>query len=94
VLFFALLHDVLKRGSKIRRALGRRGTLESSVIAGYIFGMFVSGLGNGGVFLSYPFFFFAGVLAAAGSGSSAGTEAARPVAGVVPSSQVTAGWPA
>lgn len=46
----------------------RRKTL--AVMVGYIVGMFVSGLGNGGVFLGFYFFYFCGVVV--GHGTAAG----------------------
>jgi hypothetical protein len=87
LLFIMLLYEVARCASL---ALSRAASAEKkrlAVLVGYVVGMFVSGLGNGGVFLGFYFFFFAGAIAAHSrkprktQKSIAGTEQAVAVTG-------------
>lgn len=79
LLFWATLYSTI-------RGLARRGVVEdtmtrstAAVLVGYLIGMFLSGLGNGGVFLGYYgyyYFFFSGVLAGALGGTDPGCSTA------------------
>jgi len=66
LLFVLLLYEISRCAfvTVARAAPARSKTLL--VLAGYVVGMFVSGLGNGGVFLGFYFFFFAGTIVAQG----------------------------
>jgi hypothetical protein len=75
-LFILLLYEIARCAhvalSRARPA--ERRTL--AVIIGYVVAMFVTGLGNGGVFLSFYFFFFSGVLAAPDVAAQTGRKSA------------------
>lgn len=64
VLFFAVLGRVFQEAGQTIQGSDRRRRERAAILAGYLLAMFVSGLGNGGVFLGYYFFFFAGLLVA------------------------------
>jgi hypothetical protein len=66
ILFTMVFYEVSRCGfvAVTRASRGKRKSLV--VLCAYVVGMFVSGLGNGGVFLGFYFFFFCGTLAAQG----------------------------
>jgi hypothetical protein len=63
LLFLYILYEISKLIAQSLKEDYRTNHNSGSVISAYLIGMLVTGLGNGGVFLSYYFFFFSGALA-------------------------------
>ncbi len=64
LLFIMLLYEVARCAFMGLSHAASAEKKKLAVLVGYVVGMFVSGLGNGGVFLGFYFFFFAGAVAA------------------------------
>jgi hypothetical protein len=58
----AILMHVARRGWRAARA-GHLSRDEHLILLGYAFSMYLTGLSIAGVFLSFPFFYFMGILA-------------------------------
>ncbi|MCL5263725.1 MAG: hypothetical protein M1343_00745 [Chloroflexi bacterium] len=63
LLFTMLLYRVFAQAAETYASAQPAFRAALIVVAAYLFAMFVTGLSNGGVFLSYYFFLFAGILA-------------------------------
>jgi hypothetical protein len=63
LLFLYILYEISKLIAQSLKEDYRATHNSGSVISAYLIGMLATGLGNGGVFLNYYFFFFAGALA-------------------------------
>jgi hypothetical protein len=86
-LFIMLLYEVARSASLAVSRAASAETKKLVVLVGYVVGMFVSGLGNGGAFLGFYFFFFAGVVAA----HSMNARTAQKFAGGAKQAMVVAG---
>jgi O-antigen ligase len=62
ILFLAILYIVFRGPSGRQIEFDSRERRVHTIIAGYLVGMVVSGFTNGGVFLGFHFFFFAGAI--------------------------------
>ena len=63
LLFTMLLYRVFAQAATTYASAQPALRAALIVVAAYLFAMFLTGLSNGGVFLSYYFFLFAGILA-------------------------------
>jgi len=68
VMFFVILNYVFNAGYRKSQQINssKEESLTIAIVSAFLFGMLLSGLGNGGVFLNFYFFFFLGYLASNG----------------------------